>query len=220
MAERMGVLGKKLGMSHVFTEDGIRIPVTVVQAGPCIVLGKRTPDQHGYAAIQLGFDDQKPQRVTKPQMGQFNKAGVEPKKFIREIRIPASELDKYEVGQAVSLSDVFSEGDFVDVTGTSKGRGFQGVMKRHNFAGFKATHGTHEYFRHGGSIGNRLTPGRTVKGRKMAGHMGSEKVTIQNLKVVAVRPDENVLLIRGAVPGATKGYLVVRKAVKKSAKAA
>ncbi len=220
MAERMGVLGKKLGMSHVFTEDGRRIPVTVVQAGPCVVMGKRTPDIHGYSALQLGFDDQKPQRVTKPMMGQFSKAGIEPKKFIREIRIPASELDKYEVGQVLDLSDVFSEGEFVDVTGTSRGCGFQGVMKRHNFAGFKATHGTHEYFRHGGSIGNRLTPGRTVKGRKMPGHMGSKRVTIQNLEVVGVRPEENLILVRGAVPGAPNGYLVVRKAVKKSAKAA
>ncbi len=220
MGHTMGLLGRKLGMTQVFTEDGVRIPVTVIELGPCVVVGKRTPDKHGYSALQLGFATQKPHRVRKPVMGQFAHLEGDPPKYVREIRIPASELDKYEVGQEIRVADVFGEGEYVDVTGTSKGRGFQGVMKRHGFAGFRASHGTHEYFRHGGSIGCRLTPGRVVKGKKMPGHMGAERVTVQNLQVVGVRPDDHVLLVKGAVPGPNKGLVLVRKAVKKAGRKA
>lgn len=207
-------------MTQVFTDDGVRVPVTVIELGPCVVVGKRTPEKHGYSALQLGFGTQKPQRVRKPVMGQYAHLDGDPPRYVREIRIPASELDKYEVGQKISVSDVFGEGEFVDVTGTSKGRGFQGVMKRHGFAGFRASHGTHEYFRHGGSIGCRLTPGRVVKGKKMPGHMGVDQVTVQNLEVVGVRPEDHVLLVKGAVPGPNRGFVIVRKAVKKQGRKA
>jgi large subunit ribosomal protein L3 len=212
---KMGLLGKKIGMTQIFTEDGNREPVTVIATGPCTVLEKRTPDQDGYAAIRLGMDDQKPSRVNRPDLGQFKKADTEPKRFVREIRLEADAVDGFEIGQEIKVADVFAAGDVVDVTGTSRGKGFQGVMKRYHFRGFRATHGSHEFFRHGGSIGCRLTPGRVVKGKKMAGHMGSRRVTLQNLTVVGVREDDNVLLIRGGVPGGKNGYVIIRYARKK-----
>ncbi len=212
---KMAILGKKLGMTQIFSTDGNRIPVTVIEAGPNLVLGLRTPDKHGYSALQLGFDDQKEHRVNKPDMGQFKKAGVTPKRFIREVRLEPETVANYSVGQTLTVADVFKVGDPVDVTGISKGKGFQGVMKRHNFGGFEASHGTHEYFRHGGSIGCRMTPGRVHKGKRMAGHMGAERVTVQNLKVVGIKPEENLLLVLGAVPGPVNGYVTVRFATKK-----
>ncbi|MCD6498213.1 MAG: 50S ribosomal protein L3 [Deltaproteobacteria bacterium] len=220
MGAKMGILGKKVGMTQIFTDEGLRHHVTVVEAGPCVVLAKQTPEQNGYAALRLGFDEQKPHRVNRPDMGNFAKANTTPKRFIQEIRISADELSKFEVGQEISLADVFKEGDWIDVTGTSKGKGFQGVIKRHHYSGANASHGAHESFRHGGSIGCRLTPGRTVKGRPMPGQMGNKQVTVQNLRVVGVRPDDNLLLVRGAIPGAPHGYVVVRHAVKKAVKAA
>lgn len=216
MAFRMGLIGKKLGMTQVFDATGDRIPVTAIALGPCVVVQKRTPDKDKYTAIQIGFEEQKASRVNRPETGAFAKAGVKPARVLREIRLPEADAAKYEVGQVLKASDVFEKGKAVDVIGQSKGKGYQGVMKRHSgLGGGRATHGTHEFFRHGGSIGCRLTPGRVHKGKRMSGHMGDERKTIQNLEVVEVIADENILLVRGNVPGGKNGYLVVQNAVKK-----
>jgi len=199
-------------MTQVFAKGGELVPVTVVEAGPCTVVQKRTAEKDGYAAVQVGFGEKKTQRLTKAAREHRKKAG-KMVSVIREFPV-ASDL---EVGAELKIADVFKEGDLVDVTGVSKGRGYQGVIKRHHFSGFPASHGTHEYFRHGGSIGNRTHPGRVFKNKRMAGHMGDERVTTQNLAIVAVRAEENVLLIRGAVPGARGGLLVIRPAVKAQA---
>ncbi len=217
MPERIGTLGKKIGMTQVFTDDGERIPVTVLQVGPTFIVGKRSAQRDGYSALQLGFDD-KPTRLTKkPELGFFKSAGVEPKRLVREIRLPEAEVEKFEVGQELKLADIFEDGIPVDVTATSKGKGFQGVIKRWNMSGGKATHGVHEYYRHGGSIGCRLTPGRVVKGKRMAGQMGNESVTIQNLQLVQIREEDNVILVRGSVPGPNGGYVTVKKAATRDA---
>lgn len=212
---KMGLLGKKVGMTQIFTEQGIRIPVTVVATGPCVVLAKRSPDKDGYSAVQFGFDDRKPSRVNRPDLGRFRKVETEPKAFVRELRLPEEAVAKFEVGQAVKVEDVFAVGDMVDVTGHTHGKGYQGVIKRHHMAGMKASHGVHEFYRHGGSIGCRLTPGRVVKGRRMAGQMGNTQVTVPNLRVVQVRSEEGLLLIRGAIPGGENNYVIVRYAQKK-----
>lgn len=205
----MGLIGKKIGMTQVFAKGGELVPVTVILAGPCTVVQKRTAEKDGYEAVQLGFGEKKAQRMTKAEREHRKKAG----KMVATLREFRGGTD-LEVGGEVKVADLFKEGDLVDVTGVSKGRGFQGVIKRHGFSGFPATHGTHEYFRHGGSIGNRTHPGRIFKNKRMAGHMGAERVTTQNLAVVAVRPDDNVLLLRGAVPGSRNGLVFVRPAVK------
>jgi large subunit ribosomal protein L3 len=215
MTFRMGLIGKKLGMTQVFTPDGERVAVTVISAGPCVVVGKRTPEKDKYSAIQLGFEDKKAERVNRPDAGRFSKAGVKPMKVVREIRLADADLAKYEVGQAIKPSEVFTAGTCVDVVGQSKGKGFQGVLKRHKLGGSRNTHGTHEFFRHGGSIGCRLTPGRVHKGKRMSGHMGDERKTVQNLEVVEVIDDQNVVLVRGAVPGGKNGYLLLQNAVKR-----
>ena len=220
MGERMGILGKKLGMTQTFTEDGEMIPVTVVEAGPCSVLAIRTKEKDGYSGVQLGFDDQKKHRANRPDLVRFAKAESEPKRFVRELRLPEERVAKLEVGQTLKASEVFSDGDWVDVTGTSKGKGTQGVMKRHNFRGISASHGTHEYFRHGGSIGCSTTPARVFKGKRMPGRMGNAKVTTQNLRIVKVMDDKDILLVSGAVPGHKQGYVIVRQAVKKAAPSA
>ncbi|MCX5805609.1 MAG: 50S ribosomal protein L3 [Proteobacteria bacterium] len=212
----IGLLGKKIGMSQMFLEDGSVVPVTVIKAGPCVIIQKKTEDKEGYNALQVGFDEIKKEKlVKKPLKGHFGKANVSPMSFIREFRINAEESETNDPGSQIMV-DMFENGDYVDITGTSKGKGFAGVMKRHGFAGAPASHGTHEYFRHGGSIGQNMTPGRTMRGMKMPGHMGNRKVTVQNLKIVEVRGDTNVLMIEGAVPGPTNGYLIIRKAVKKA----
>lgn len=212
----IGLLGKKLGMTQIFDEDGSVVPVTVIEAGPCLVIQKKTEKTDGYNAIQFGFDEiKKVKNVNKPLTGHFKKANITPLKFIKEFRATEEELEATEIGSQVSV-ELFKPGDFVDVTGTSKGKGFAGVVKRHGFKGSPASRGTHEYFRHGGSIGQNMTPGRTMKGKKMPGHMGHERVTVQNLKVVEVRGDTNILMVRGAVPGPTNGYVIIKKAVKKS----
>jgi large subunit ribosomal protein L3 len=212
MAEQVGLLGRKLGMTQVFAEDGERIPVTVIQTGPCVVVGKRTPDKDGYSALQIGFEERPARLTNRPANGFFKKAGVNPQKFVREMRLPAEEVARYEVGQALKASDVFAENIPVDVTGTSKGKGFQGVIKRHHMNGTKATHGVHEFYRHGGSIGCRLTPGRVHKGKRMAGQMGNEKVTLQNLQLFRIMDDDSCILIRGSIPGANGGLVTVKKA--------
>ena len=209
---KMGLLGKKIGMTQIFAEDGESIPVTVVLTGPCFVVGKRTVDRDGYSAVIVGFDE-KPARLTnKAEAGQF-KDGLKPQRFVREFRLDAADLEKYTVGQQLAPLDVFAEKAPLDVTGVSKGKGFQGVIKRHHMRGKPRTHGNHEYFRHGGSIGCRLTPQRVHKGKRMAGHMGDETVTAQNLQLYKVMQEENVILIRGAVPGAKNQYVVVSNAV-------
>ena len=212
----VGLLGKKLGMTQIFDEHGNAIPITVIQAGPCVVVQKKTSAREGYNALQVGFGEiTKVNRVNKPLKGHFAKAGVAPVKFLKEFRVTADEAEANDVGAEIPV-EMFEIGAFVDVTGTSKGKGFAGVMKRHNFHGAPASRGSHEYFRHGGSIGQNMTPGRTVKGRKMPGHMGNERVTAQSLKVIDVRGDTKILMIEGAIPGPTNGYVIIRKAAKKA----
>lgn len=215
--ESMGLLGRKLGMTQLFEEDGTVLPVTVVEAGPCTVLQVKTADgKDGYNALQLSFGSQKAHRLTKADLGHLKAAGQDstPPARIGEIRVSADNLTDVEVGATLSVEDVFTAGELVDVTGVSKGRGFAGVMKRYNFKGFIRSHGTHEFFRHGGSIGTRLTPGHVLKGKKMPGHMGSEQVTVQNLRVAKVDTERNLVFVQGGVPGATGTMVVVRKAVK------
>jgi large subunit ribosomal protein L3 len=208
MAQKIGLLGKKIGMTQVFADDGESVPVTVIQAGPCFVLGKRTVERDGYSALVLGFDE-KPIRLANRAETGAAKDGLKPQRFVRELRLSAEDAEKYQVGQSISPQDVFKENTPLDVEGVSKGKGYQGVIKKHHMKGMKNTHGTHEYFRHGGSIGCRLTPQRVHKGKRMAGQMGDEKVTIQNLQLFRLLPEENCLLIRGSVPGSKNGYVVV-----------
>lgn len=211
-----GLIGKKLGNTQVFQDDGNVVRVTVVRVGPCTVVGKRTLETDGYSALVLGFEDAREKHVRKAQAAQYQKLGVGAKKVVREFRLPAEDVAKYELGQVLKPSEVFSVGQHVDVSGRSKGRGFTGVMKRWNFKGAGTdTHGTHEYRRHGGSIGTNMTPGRTLPNLKMPGQYGAERVTVLNLKVARIMDDEQLLLIEGSVPGSRNGYLTVRGAIKK-----
>jgi large subunit ribosomal protein L3 len=212
MTLKIGLLGKKIGMTHVYAEDGEAIPVTVIQAGPCHVVGTRTQERDGYTAVVLGFDEKPVRLATKPELGAIKESGLKPQRFIREIRLSAEDAAKYSVGQVLGPKDVFADNAPVDVEGTSKGKGYQGVIKRHHMSGMTRAHGTHEYFRHGGSIGCRLTPQRVHKGKRMAGQMGNEKVSIQNLQLFRILADDNVILVRGAVPGANNEYVVVTNA--------
>ena len=207
MAAIDGIIGRKLGMTQVFTTQGRLVPVTVIQAGPCTVVATRRPDRDGYGALQLGFAPAKAARMTKALQGQFKKAGTAAFGVLKEFRLQGDEAPA--VGAELVVADVFKQGDRIQVTGVSKGRGTAGVIKRHHFSGFPASHGTHEYFRHGGSIGNRSYPGRVFKGKRMAGRYGADRVTTRNLVIVAVRPAEHLLLVRGAVPGARGGVVVV-----------
>ena len=207
----MAILGKKIGMTQIF-EDGKVVPVTVIEAGPNFVLQTKTAEKDRYVAIQVGFDEKREKNTTKPLMGIFNKAGVKPQRFVKELRVES--VEGYTLGQEIKV-DVLGTTEFVDITGTSKGKGTAGVMKRHNFGGNRATHGVSRNHRLGGSIGNSSTPGEVYKGRKMAGRLGNEKVTVQNLKVVRVDVENNLLLVKGAVPGAKNGYLTIKAALKK-----
>jgi len=211
----MGLLGKKIGMTQVLRENGEAVPVTVIQLGPCTVVQKKVKGTDQYNALQLGFLDKKESRTNKPLQGHFKRAGVSPKRFLKEIRLDDSEIEKYEVGQEIK-ADFFSVGDYIDVVGTSKGRGFAGVIKRHGFRGAPGSHGTHDYSRHGGSVGSNTYPGRVFKGLRMPGHMGAERVSVQNLKIEDVRPDQNLVLVKGAIPGANNGMVVIKKAIKKA----
>lgn len=211
----LGIIGKKLGMTQIFLEDGRAIPVTAVLAGPCAIVQKKTEDNDGYTALQLGFDEKRPKRTTKPLQGHFKKANINPKRVLHEFRVNKEELDTYKPGQEITVDSILKADDYVDVTGTSKGRGFTGVMKRHKFKGGKASHGVHEYHRHAGSIGMSSNPARVLPGTKMAGQHGNQKVTVQNLKVAQVNKEKNLVFIKGAVPGATGGHLIIKKAVKK-----
>ncbi len=205
-----GILGKKLGMTQVFTPEGLVVPVTVIQAGPCVVLQKKDAENDGYEAIQIGFDDKKVQRTIKPELGHAKKAGATPKRYVKEIR--GVQLADYEVGQELK-ADLFTEGEFVDVTGTSKGKGFQGNIKRHNQSRGPMAHGS-RYHRGPGSMGS-IQANRVPKGKNLPGHMGHETVTLQNLQVVKVDAERNVLLVKGSIPGPKNSYVSVKSAVKK-----
>ncbi len=219
MHRKVGLLAQKLGMTQIFREDGTRVPVTVLLAKGNVVTAHRTEERDGYTAVQLGFGERKASRFTKPDLGRFKAAGVEPKRWVREFRCPPEQLEQFPVGSEVPLT-IFEEGALVDVTGTSKGKGYQGVMKRHKMAGKPRSHGVHEYFRHGGSIGMRKTPGRVLPGKRMAGRMGGERVTEENLELVKIMPEEGLLLVRGPVPGARGGLVLVRPSHKAAIRAA
>lgn len=211
----LGILGKKLGMTQIFLENGQIVPVTAIEAGPCPITQIKTDKNDGYSAIQIGFDTKPQKNTTKPLLGHFKKANSKPKRFLHEFRLEQKDLEPYKIGEEIIIDTLFKEGDYVDVSGTSKGRGFTGVMKRHNFQGGKASHGVHEYHRHGGSIGMSSNPARVLKGKKMAGQHGNAKVTTQSLKVAKIDKEKNLILIQGAVPGSINGYVMINKAVKK-----
>jgi large subunit ribosomal protein L3 len=215
MSLKMGLLGRKIGMTQVFHEDGSALGVTAVSVGPCVVVGKRTVDKHGYSAIQLGFEEKPLRLASRPETGFFKKAGLEkPLRFLREVRLNPQDLDQYEVGKVLKADEIFKVGDVVDVVGTSKGKGYQGVMKKHRMKGDSDTHGTHEFFRHGGSIGCRLTPGRVHKGKRMSGLMGNVKNTSADLVIVQVLADKDLVLVKGAVPGGPNGLVLIKGSVK------
>jgi large subunit ribosomal protein L3 len=209
-----GLLGKKLGMTQVFTAEGRSIPVTVIQAGPCFVLDVRAEAEHGYKAVQFGFEPKKAQRCSSAEEGHFKKAGQGAFYHVREVRCDPQALGWAEIGKQVNVGDVFKDGEVVDVSGLSIGKGFQGVVRRHGMKGQPMTRGTHEVRRHVGSIGCRKFPGRVFKNQAMPGRMGGEKVTIQNLTVVGVKPEENLLLVKGGIPGARGSLVVIQKAKK------
>jgi large subunit ribosomal protein L3 len=206
------LLCRKIGMTRWFDEAGESVPVTVLEAGPNVVVQKKTPEKEGYAALQLGFGERRRSLFSKPELGHFDKGGVAPKRWLKESRLPAEEIGGYEAGQEVKV-DVFAPGQRVDVIGVSKGRGTAGVVKRHNFKVHRSTHGTHEYFRHGGSIGAGGFPGRVMKGLKMYGRMGAGQVTTRNVLVVRVDAERNLLLVRGSVPGHPQALVRVRASI-------
>ena len=229
MNKNPGIVGKKIGMVQIFDEKGEVIRCTVVQAG-CVVLGKRTVEKDGYSAVIVGLGDRKEKRATKPFKGQFEggkkggglfkEAKSAPRQVVRELRVSPEDAGKYTVGSKVAVDQIFSVGQFVDAQGRSRGRGFTGVMRRWSFAGGVNSHGTHEYFRHGGSIGTNMTPGRTLPGLKMPGHYGDETVSTLNLKIAKLLPEDDCVLIEGGIPGAKGSVVVIRGAVKKAAKKA
>ena len=208
---KIGLLGRKIGMTRVYDASGKATPVTVIEAEGNTVLQVKNPERDGYTAVQVGFDLQKESRVSKPLLGHFKKANAEPKKFVREFRLPDGTALDGDLDLSVSQ---FEPGQFVDVIGRSKGKGFQGVVKKHGFSGQPAAHGS-KMHRRNGAIGNRSTPGRIWKNMGMPGHMGDQRVTVQNLRIVQVRPDDNVILVCGAVPGSNGSFVVVRPAKKK-----
>lgn len=208
---KKAILGTKLGMTQLFDENGKIIPVTVVEAGPCVVVQKKTTDNDGYSAVQVGFMDKKEKHTNKPEEGHFKKAGVSAKRFLKEFKLEnAAEMN---VGDEIKV-DTFAAGDKIDVTGTSKGHGYAGAIKRHGFSRLKETHGTGPVHRHAGSMGACSSPSRVFKGKKLPGHMGVDTVTVQNLDVVSVDVEKNLLLVRGAVPGPKGGLLIVKDSVK------
>ncbi len=209
----IGLLGKKIGMTSVYSEDGRRIPVTVLSVGPCKVVQVKTPENDGYYALQLGYESVKPNKVNKPLRGHFKRAGVEPFKKLKEFRIENPD-DKFEIGQTLSITDVFQEGELVDCTSKTKGKGFQGVVKRHGFGGGPKTHGQSDRWRAPGSIGASSYPSRIVKGLRMAGQMGNKTATVRGLKIIKIMPEDNIILVKGSVAGAKGGYVVVRKSKK------
>ena len=207
---KKGLIGKKLGMTQLFDENGIVIPVTVIEAGPCVVSQKKTVENDGYEAVQIGFGDLKASKVNGPMKGHFAKNDIAPKKVLREFRL--EDTSAVNVGDVLK-ADVFAEGESVDVRGTSKGKGYAGVIKRWNFSRLKESHGTGPVHRHGGSLGV-IDPARVFKGKKMAGHLGNERVTVQNLKVVKIDAENNIIAVKGAVPGPKGGIVVLTDSVK------
>ncbi|KUG28656.1 lsu ribosomal protein l3p (l3e) [hydrocarbon metagenome] len=208
MAGTLGILGRKLGMTRIFADDGTIVPVTVIQAGPCPVVQIKTPASDGYEAVQIAFDQIPERKATKPMRGHLAKAGRGEYRVLRELRFDGA--GGFELGMDLTVS-IFAPGEKVKVTGTSIGKGFQGVMKRWNFRGLKATHGTEKAHRSGGSIGNNTEPGKVMKGKKMAGHMGAKTVTCIGLEIVDVRPEDNLLLVKGQIPGPKNAVVMVRK---------
>ena len=213
-----GILGRKLGMTQIFNQLGDRVPVTVIQAGPCRVVRKRKVRGDGHTNVQVAFEECKEKALNRPLVGELEKRGLGPHRFLRELHVADGVAEGYEDGSELRVEAMFRPGDMVDISGTTKGHGFTGVMKRHGFAGAKATHGTHEYFRHGGSIGASADPARVFKGTRMPGQHGNTRVTIQNLEVVQIFPEKNLLLVKGAVPGPNKGVVEVCRAIKKNAR--
>jgi large subunit ribosomal protein L3 len=215
-----GILGQKLGMTSVFGEFGSQIPVTALYIGGNIIVGKRTEERDGYSAVILGFGEQKVKRINKPEQGFLRKQNIiddeseNTVRHLREFRVTSEELDSFTVGDSIQASSLFNVGEKVDVSGTSKGRGFTGVMVRHNFSGTKATHGVHEVYRHGGSIGMATYPARVFKNKKMPGQHGNKRVTMQNLMVAGLVDEDNIILIRGNVPGPNGGVLEIKQGVK------
>ena len=206
-----GILGRKVGMTQIFDEKGLVVPVTVIEAGPCFVVQKKTLEQDGYTAIQIGFEETKPKHLTKGQMGHLEKSGLSMVRHLREIRLP--NVDDYGVGQELTVA-MFESGEQVDIVATSKGRGFAGTIKRHGFKRQPKTHGQSDRERAPGSAGATTTPGRVHKGKRMPGHMGVARVTSQNLRVVLVDPERNLLAVNGSVPGANGGLVLVKQARK------
>ena len=203
-----GLLGKKIGMTSVFSADGKNIPCTVIEVGPCVVCQVKTVETDGYNALQLGFQEQKEKHCTKPELGHFKKAGVDPKRHLAEFKGFDGE---YKLGDTITV-DLFSEDDFVDIVGTSKGKGFQGVVKRHGFGGVgQATHGQHNRLRAPGSVGACSYPAKVFKGMRMAGQTGNERVTVQNLKVVKILPEHNLMMIKGSIPGSKGSIVMIEK---------
>ena len=211
MSLKMGLLGRKLGMTRVFHDDGTSLGCTALEIGPCVVTAQRTPDKHGYAALQLGFEQRSLRHLRRSEAKLFEKLKIErTPAVLREVRLEASDVAKFDVGKVLKADEVFKSGDVVDVAGITKGKGYQGVMKMHKMAGSVNGHGSHEFFRHGGSIGCRLTPGRVHKGKRMSQHMGSVRCTSSDLVVVKVYPEQNVVLVKGAVPGPAHGLVFLK----------
>ncbi len=208
-----GIIGKKVGMTQIFGDDGNVIPVTVIDVSSCEVVGKRTLETDEYTAVVIGLEDAKEKHLTKAQIGSFKKAGAKAKRILKEFRVTAEELAKFNVGEPVK-AEMFTKGQIVDVTGITKGRGYQGVVKRWGFRGFGQTHGTHEYRKHPGAIGQRKTPGRVYPNKRLPGHYGVEQVTIQNLTVADIIPEKNLILVKGGIPGHNEAMVVVKPAVK------
>jgi large subunit ribosomal protein L3 len=204
----MGILGRKLGMTQIYDENGVNVPVTVVEAGPCSVVDIRTQEQNGYAAVVVGFGDVKEKRMNKPEKGVFEKKKIQPKRWVREFRL--EDTSGLEVGQDITV-DMFENGEVIDVIGRSKGKGFAGVMKRHHFKGGPASHGSSKFHRQPGSAGGSSSPSHIFKGKTMPGRMGNKRVTVKNLSVAGVDPENHLLLIKGAIPGPKNGLVMVRK---------
>jgi large subunit ribosomal protein L3 len=207
------LIGRKLGMTQIFSESGDRVPVTVIEAGPCTVVQKKSEETDGYCALQLGFAEKKPKHTPKAMQGHFAKAKTTAKRLLVEVPVEAKDLESYEVGQQVTCEG-YKAGEFVDVTGTTKGRGFTGVVKRHGFPTRSDSHGNHESFRHGGAVSSGTFPGRIRKGLRMAGHSGNSRMTQLNLKVEKVDAEKNLIYVRGAVPGHADGFVRIRPTVK------
>jgi large subunit ribosomal protein L3 len=214
MNKQPGIYGRKLGMTQVFTADGSVERVTVIEAGPVTVVGKRTKEKDGYVALIVGLEERSAKHTSKPLAGAYKKANLSPKRVMRELRANDDFVAKYEVGQVMKLDEIFEAGQLVDARSTTRGRGFTGVMRRWSFAGGVGSHGTHEYFRHGGSIGTNMTPGRTLPNLKMPGHYGDEAVSVQNIRLVSIDVEKHLLLLQGGVPGAKNALVLVRRAVK------